>query len=177
MNRFAALAGLALVASAGCHDDDRTSITAPPPPPRAGALAYVGVSEMTPPTGSTVTVLARVRTGADVKAAASFTARLAYDVAGLTFVDEVKLAKGMRAINATQPGLIIAAGAAPEGLEDGILFAVTFRVNDPAALKSLDLTVQELSGTDFSNELSKLAKHGAIVRDRLADHNRSTADR
>src|SRR5207249_11122827 len=61
-------------------------------------------------------------------------------------------ATGIRALN-PQPGDIIAAGAAADGFEDGRLFAVTFQVQKPAALGSIELSVEELNGTDFANQL------------------------
>jgi hypothetical protein len=169
MKRMTVLVLTSLAASAACFDDDeRVSITAPPVAPPNGAVAYIAVSDVAPAPGSTIVAVARVRTGADLRTVGSFTARLTYDATGLTFLEEVKLPAGMRAINASEAGTVRAAGAAAEGLADGSLFAVAFRVANPAALESLALSVDELTSTTFDDNLRNLAKHRRLVRDAVA---------
>ncbi len=80
---------------------------------------------------------------------------------GLALVAESSLPSGMRALN-PQPGHIRVAGAAVEGFADGRLFAVTFRVTDPRALASMELTLDEMSGTDFGNRLPANPLHRSV---------------
>ena len=143
--------GLVIIAL-GCRDDPRRVLTETPAAPEAGSVLYLTTSDQAPPPGSTVTVTANVAPTPDIKAIGSFAAHLRYDTAGLTFIAESRLPSGMRVLN-PQPGHIRAAGAAVEGFADGRLFAVTFRVTDPGALASLELTLDEMTGTDFGNRL------------------------
>ena len=110
------------------------------------------MSDSNPGAGSTITVTAMVAPRAGLTAVGSFKAVLTYDSTGLTFLHESKLPTGMRALN-PRPGHIIAAGAVAEGFQDRRLFAVTFGVQRPAALASIELSVEELNGTDFANQL------------------------
>ena len=127
-------------------------LAAPGAPQRSDTILYVTVSDPNPPAGSTITVTAMVAPRAGLKAVGSFKARLTYDSTGLTFLQEGKLPTGMRVLN-PRLGRIIAAGAAAEGFQDRRLFAVTFKVQRPAALGSIELSVEELNGTDFANQL------------------------
>ena len=152
MRGLRALSRVGLVSIAlGCRDDPRRVLTETAAP-QAGSVLYLTTSDQAPPPGSTVTVTANVAPTPDIKAIGSFAAHLRYDTAGLTFIAESRLPSGMRVLN-PQPGHIRAAGAAVEGFADGRLFAVTFRVTDPGALTSMELTLDEMTGTDFGNRL------------------------
>jgi len=142
--------GLVVIAL-GCRDDPRRVLTETAAP-QAGSVLYLTTSDQAPPPGSTITVTANVASIPDIKDIGSFVAHLRYDAAGLTFIAESRLPSGMRVLN-PQPGHIRAAGAAVEGFADGRLFAVTFRVTDPGALASMELTLDEMTGTDFGNRL------------------------
>ena len=142
--------GLVVIAL-GCRDDPRRVLTETAAP-QAGSVLYLTTSDQAPPPGSTITVTANFASIPDIKAIGSFTAHLRYDTAGITFIAESRLPSGMRVLN-PQPGHIRAAGAAVEGFADGRLFAVTFRVTDPGALTSMELTLDEMTGTDFVNRL------------------------
>lgn len=150
------LLSLVLVVGAVACDDSRDagSLVAPPVP-TTGTVAYLTVSDPNAVAGSTVTVTATAQQAAGLSQVGAFSASLAYDAAGLTFVSEQALTGGMRAVNA-RGGKIFAAGASSEGFAQGQLFAVTFTVVNPAALASLALTVSELNGTDFGNRLQAL---------------------
>ena len=150
------LFSLVLVAGVVACDDSRDagSLTAPPAP-TSGTVAYLTVSDPNAAAGSTVTVTATAQQAAGLSQVGAFSASLAYDASGLTFVSERALTGGMRAVNA-RDGRVFAAGASSEGFAQGELFAVTFKVVNPASLASLALTVNELNGTDFSNRLQKL---------------------
>ena len=65
---------------------------------------------------------------------------------------ESELPTGLRVFN-PRPGHIQIAGAAADGFRDGRLFAVTIKVNEPRALATLELALDELNDTDFSNRL------------------------
>lgn len=151
MHKF--IVPLLAVFAAACTDDARLMA---PPQPAEGSVAYVQLSEARPAVGSIVTVTAYVRGAASVTNVGSFTAKLKFDAAGLEFVSQSELPGGMRMLKANAAD-IIAAGASAEGFTDGRLFAVTFKVVDPAALQSLSLDVSELTGVDFGVQLSKLA--------------------
>ena len=142
--------GLAVIAL-GCRDDPRRVFTETAAP-EAGSVLFLTTSDQAPPPGSTITVTANVAPIPEIKAIGSFAAHLRYDTAGLTFIAESRLPSGRRVLN-PQPGHIRAAGAAVEGFADGRLFAVTFRVSDPRALTSMELTLDEMTGTDFGNRL------------------------
>ncbi len=144
-----------------CRDDPRRSFTDLPPPPETGSVVYLTMSSEDPRPGSVVTVTAHAAAVSGVKAIGSFAAHLRYDPAGLVFVAESKLPTGLRALN-PQPGYVRAAGAAVEGFRDGRLFAVTFKVNDPSALASMELTLTEMNGTDFANRLPANPVHRTV---------------
>lgn len=153
MRRFLTLI---MVAGAVACDDSRDagSLTAPSMP-KSGTVAYLTVSDPNAAAGSLVTVTATAQQAAGLAQIGAFSAALAYDVSGLTFVSEQALGGGMRAVNARE-GRVFAAGASSEGFAQGRLFAVTFRVVNPAALASLTLSVTELNGTDFGSRLPAL---------------------
>ena len=150
------LLSLVLVAGAVACDDSRDagSLTAPPAP-TTGTVAYLTVSDPNAVAGSTVTVVATAREAAGLSKVGAFSASLAYDASGLTFLSEHALTGGMRAVNA-RGGKVFAAGASSEGFTGGELFAVSFKVVNPAALASLSLSLTELNGTDFGNRLQTL---------------------
>ena len=141
-----------VVLTVACQDEHRRPVTAPATAPRSDTVFFVTVSNAEPAAGATVTVTANVAQRAGFKPVASFKAHLRYDATGLTFLRESRLPSGIRAFH-PQPGDLIAAGAAAEGFQDGRLFAATFRIQNPAALASLALEVEELNGTDFANQL------------------------
>ena len=158
MRKF--LLPLVAVFAAACTDD--ASLSAPPQPAE-GSVAFVQLSDTRPAAGATITVTAHVRGAADVTNVGAFTAKLNFDAAGLQFVEQTELPGGMRML---KPGTseILAAGASADGFADGRLFAVTFKVIDPAAIQSLSLDISELTGVDFGVQLSKLAVDRRVFR-------------
>jgi hypothetical protein len=151
------------VVGLGCQDERPVTMV----PPAANSAFYLTLSDESPSAGSTITVTANVAAGRRAKAVGSFAAQLRYDPRALTFLAESKLPTGMRAFN-PQSGHIRVAGAAAEGFPDGRLFAVSFKVNDPRALASFELTVDEVHGTDFANQLptDPHLRVGRVVRPR-----------
>ena len=151
-----------LLATLACADERPRSLTEPPAAPPGASIAELIVSDAAPYAGATITLTARVRPGARLAAVASYKARLTYDPAGLTFVDAPSLPTGIRALNSGTAGTIVAAGAAPKGFTDGQLFVVRFTVIDPSALRRLELTVEQLGGSDFRDQLPALAARSGI---------------
>jgi len=149
-----ALLGVAALTLA-CQDERRRPVTAPATAQRGDTVFFVTLSDPRPTAGATVTVTAHVAQRSGFKPVASFKAHLRYDATGLTFLHESRLPNGMRALN-PQRGDVIVAGAAAEGFPDGRLFAATFSIQNPAALSSLALEVEELNGTDFASQLPAL---------------------
>ncbi len=148
--------GVVLIAAlllVGCEQDTAKPTPAPPPAPGNGPV-IVTLSDSAPAKGSLVTIHAQVRAGAPM--AASYTARLVYDRNGLVYFRDRTAADGMHAIN-PQPGVVRIAGASTAGFKDGRLFSVEFRVNDPAALRTLELRLEELNGVDFRTTLPRAA--------------------
>jgi hypothetical protein len=161
----ASILGAVLVAvlAVGCQDERRRPVTAPPAAQLKDTVFYVTVSDANPTVGATVTVTANVAQRPGVQPVGSFKAQLRYDATGLTFVRESKLPNGVRAFN-PQHGDLIAAGAAAGGFQDGRLFAATFTIQNPAALTSLALEVEELNGTDFASQLPPVRQGSLRLR-------------
>src|SRR5207245_11667821 len=113
---------------------------------------FVSVVDLRPSAGATVTVSANEAQRSAFKPVSGFKAHLRYDPTGLTFLRESTLPNGVRAFN-PQRGHLIAAGAAPAGFEAGPLFAATFSVQDPGALRSLAPDGEERNGTELADQL------------------------
>jgi len=112
--------------------------------PRDSSELRLVVADTAPAVGSAVRVAAMYFGGDTSMRAASFTARIAYDMSALRYDGEVPLADGaMRAANATGAELRIA-GASARGFESPELFVATFTVLRGGALESLRLRVDEL---------------------------------
>lgn len=140
------IAAAALVAVA-CND--RRVVE---PAARPQSVAYITLSDSTPNAGDTVRVAVRLRAGVDVGSVGSFAATLRYDQSSLTMVDEASLTDAaLRAVNATESGVVRAAGAAAEGFGDAPLFAVRLRVVHPHALRSMRLELSELNAVGRSD--------------------------
>jgi hypothetical protein len=143
------------VLALGCTDDAAAPLTSPAQPTE-GSVAFVQLSDVNPAAGSTVVVTVHVRGAAGVTNVGAFSARLQFDAAALEYAGESELSGGMRMLK-PKSGEVLAAGASPDGFTDGTLFAVAFKVRDPAALRSLHLEVSELTGVDFGAQVSRLA--------------------
>lgn len=157
----AALVALTLTA---CKDDPKRSITEPlkaeKPEPVLGTIAYLTISDSTPVKGSMVTVTARA-TSTDVAAFGSFAGHVTFDSLGLSYVADVSPSAGMRAVNPKAGDLAIA-GVNLTGFVDGELFAVTLKVLDPSAVRTLVLSMSELTGTNYVNQRAKLSVQRAV---------------
>lgn len=154
------------IALMGCQDRERpAALTAPSTTPAAmPRVAYLSVSDLTPAVGSTIIVTGNIGAG-DSDAIASFKVRLAFDAKALHYLGDVELPGMMRVVN-PQPAEIVVAGASGEGSADGRLFAMNFRVDDAAGLKSLVLAVDELNDTKFNSRLPSLKQDSRLQLDR-----------
>lgn len=161
MRSAPALTAIAMAVWAFACRDDARRFTGPSAGPETGSVLYLTVSGEAPRPGSVATVTANVAPLPGVKAVGSFAGHLRYDPSGLAFIAESKLPTGIRALN-PRPGHIRAAGAAVEGFADGRLFAVTFLVKDPRAMASLEVTLDEMTGTDFANRLPANPLHRTV---------------
>lgn len=161
------------IALTGCQDRDQTlAPTAPSPaPPALQRVAYLSVSDLAPRVGSTIIVTANIGAG-DSVAIASFKVRLAYDAKTLHYLGDFELPGMMRVVN-PQDAEIIVAGASGSGSADGRLFAMRFRVNDAAGLKSLALAVDELNDTNFNSRLPSLRQDPRLQLERKSVAGRS----
>ena len=136
-----------VVVAAACND--RRPVE---PAARPQAVATITLSDSAPTAGDTVRVSVRLRAGIDVGSVGSFAATLRYDRSALSMVDEASLTDaGLRAINATEAGVVRAAGAAAEGFGEAPLFAVRLRVVRPQALRSMRLEFSELNAVGRSD--------------------------
>lgn len=161
------------IALTGCQDRERP--IAPTAPGNAPAtlqrIAYLSVSDLTPEVGSTIVVTGNIGAG-DSLAIASFKVRVAYDAKALYYLGDVELPGMMRVVNA-QDAEIVVAGASASGSADGRLFAMKFRVDDAAGLKSLGLSIDELNDTDFNSRLPSLKQDSRLQLERKVVSGRS----
>lgn len=163
---YAAAAALC-IALIGCKDQQ--VVAAPkapiaPPPATPTRAAFLSVSDLSPLVGSTVIVTGNVAID-DSLSLASFKVRLAYDRKTLHYLDAIELPGMMRVINA-QASEIIVAGASGSGSTDGRLFAMHFRVDDPAGLETLALYVDELNDIHFNSGLSSVRRESRLHLER-----------
>jgi hypothetical protein len=154
------VAACVLVASA-CRERDSVSPreTAAVAAPPENGTAFLAVSSMTPLIGDTIVVSAALNMS-DSTAVASYRVRLLYDSEHLTYVDDVTPTGMLRVVN-PQSGEVVVA-AAGEGLIDGNLFALRFRVSSPDAIRSLKLAVDELNDANFGSRLSSVRSSDAL---------------
>ena len=130
-------------------------------PPRS---AYLSISDLSPKPGSTVLVAGSLSIGGDLTVG-SYRVRLGYDSARLHFVEEVPSPGTMRVVN-PRPGDVIVAGAAGGGAADGRLFTLRLRVDDPSAINSLVLRIDELTDTDFTDQKQTVTRASKLILDR-----------
>lgn len=154
--------------SAGCDRRDR--LAAPdtagtiPPKPYPQRVAYLSVSDLAPQPGATVLVGGTLGVG-DTISLGSFRVRLKYDATRLTYVGDVTLPGMFRVVNPTR-GEVIIVGASSESSSDGRLFALRFRVEDPAGLESLLLRIDELNDGEFNSQMQTVTRSSRLILDR-----------
>ena len=140
-----------------------------PGPPRAvlsaakGVEAGLVVSSQSLALGDTLVVLVRVVSGAEVRSAASFTARVSYDAARLAFAGEVlRDDGGARVINGEIPGDVRSAGIATGGFGGGDLVALRFVAKVAGPIGMLRLAIDQLHATD-GEDLARVTIRATMV--------------
>ena len=163
-------------ALAGCTDRQPIAEPilpqAPAPSPVRQRDVYLSVSDAAPEAGSTIIVAANVGVG-DSLSVASFVARLAYDASALHFMGEIEIPDMMRVVNPQATQVIVAAASASGSSADR-LFKLRFRVDNPAGLKSLSLTIDEMNDRQFNSQLSVLKLSSSLRLDRALVSGRVT---
>jgi hypothetical protein len=110
--------------------------------------AEVVFSRATPRPGDEVLVLVRVRTGADVPAPASFTARLRYEADRLRLEGAYELSDGALRVMNPGAGEVRLAGIAQQGFPEGRLTALRFTALAPNPSYGVQLAFEELHATN-----------------------------
>lgn len=146
--RFASLAVICFAAFTACKESL-------PGPPRATLQSAKAVeaglvaSNLAPDAGDTIVVMVRLYSGADVRPAASFTARVTYDATRLAFDAELPDGSAAaRVVNGAIPGEVRAAGIATDGFTTGELVALRFTAKSSGPVGALRLSMDELHATD-----------------------------
>ncbi len=166
-----ALASLTLVA---CQDAPARTIGPTPPPPTQGISAYVTVDNPDAAVGSTVRVRVEVQVGTNATTKiGSYTGRLHFDPAKLTFKAENAINDGLRVANANgaPQGEIRFAGASPQGFTTLVLYDGNFEVKSSDWRTGLTLTMEELSAAlSLSNLSAQVSVNRQIFMSRVANH-------
>ena len=161
------LVAAALLASA-CDRRDHLaspdSAATPATPQLPERSAYLSVSDLTPDAGGLIVVAATLRVS-DHLSLGSFRVRLGYDSTKLHFVQEFPAADMMRVVN-PQPGNVVVVGATTNGSLDGRLFEFRFRVDDPAGINSLALSIDEMNDSGFIDQKATITRASTLVLDR-----------
>lgn len=146
--------GLALAAGFGACTDDPTK---PPESTEEAALepglnVYLTLDDDAAPIGSRVTVTGKVRAVGVELTPTGYLVDLEYDAEKLEPLESVELEDGvLRAVNLeAAAGVVKAAGAAPNGLESGVLFAIEMEVAGRGYADGLQLEVHELTVVEKS---------------------------
>jgi hypothetical protein len=149
--------GLLLIGAVACTDRDGVvSPFAPfaPAAPEAGQTAFLTVSSMTPVAGQRIDVSINTLRATNELPVGSYTFRVAYDTAGLRFVETGEQPDGMVIANRAG-GALLVGGASGTGFTTSRLATIRLEVLDPRALKSLALTLVDMTATDFGNQARK----------------------
>ena len=134
---------LLAVGLAACTEPSSMNGAATPPPVTHDIVSRLVVTDSTE---QSVVIVLSLETTGDASRIGSFTARVTYDTAGLSFLEEVPTLDGaLRALNPTS-GLVRIAGASAQGMQATRLAALRFRVRTPQALGSARLELDELHG-------------------------------
>ena len=162
--------GLALTA---CQDQPAQS-TGPRPPLVQGVAAFISVDNLSARPGQTVRVRVEVQVGAQQNyKLGSFTGRLRFNPARLTFRAENVISDGLRVSNpaGAATGEIRFAGAAPTGFTNLVLYDGTFEVKGADYASDLTLLMEELSAAmSLTNLAPQLVVNRQIFLSRTAGH-------
>jgi len=166
--------GFASLMLVACQDAPARSIGPTPPPPSQGIQAYVTVDNPDAAVGSTVRVRVEVQVGANATTKiGSYTGRLHFDPAKLSFKAENAINDGLRVANATgaAQGEIRFAGASPNGFTTLVLYDGNFEIKSADYRSSLTLTMEELSAAlSLTNLSAQVSVNHQIFMSRVANH-------
>jgi hypothetical protein len=163
--------GLALTA---CQDQPAQS-TGPKPPPQAqGVAAFISVDNLSARPGQSVRVRVELQVGTQQNyKLGSFTGRLHFNPARLTFRTENAINDGLRVSNpaGAATGEIRFAGAAPNGFTNLVLYDGTFEVKSADYAADLALQMEELSAAmSLTNLAPQLQVNRQVFLSRSAGH-------
>jgi hypothetical protein len=133
---------LLVLATAACAEYSQPSQIEPPAVRPNEVVAYLVATPGT--VANEYVVRAVARRGVAVEDPASFVASVRLAAHGIAYLSDASDANAMRVISASDTALRIA-GAAPEGLASGELFALRVRAGRAADLNSLQLEIAELN--------------------------------
>ncbi|MGQ0640622.1 MAG: hypothetical protein ACT4P6_07605 [Gemmatimonadaceae bacterium] len=133
---------LALVAATGCAEHSQPSQIEPPAVRADGVVAYLVAS----PGNATNEFFVRAvtRRGVAVEELGSFVASVRLSSRGVSYVADGSDANALRVISPSDTALRVA-GASPEGLASGELFALRLRASRATDLNGLRLEITELN--------------------------------
>jgi hypothetical protein len=138
-----------LLAALACKDDALKSKTPSEPLPSAqGAQAFLQVDNESAQPGERVNVFVRVQLGTegDTKIG-SYTGRLKFDPAFLSWASDLQINDGMRVVNPNGAGTgeIRFAGASATGFTDLALYHGVFQVKQAGYMDQIKLVMEEMS--------------------------------
>jgi hypothetical protein len=120
----------------------------------AARQVTIAVSDLAPKPGNVVVVAVTVGLD-DSLSVGSFQARLFFDRTMLEYLGATDVDGVMRVVN-PESGRITVAAATSSGSKTGRLLTVRFRVDDPAGLRTLRLSLDALYDAKFANRLSSV---------------------
>jgi hypothetical protein len=138
----------------GCAEHSQPSQLEPAAVRADGIVAYLVATRGAVP--NEYVVRAVTRRGVAVEDPGSFVARLHLAAGGVTFVSDASDTHALRVMG-TADAVLRVAGAAPQGLATGELFAVRLRAPRPSDLNALQLEIAEL------NDRSGISLRPALV--------------
>jgi hypothetical protein len=159
---------LLIVVAAACDRRDRLAAPdtsgIPTSPVAPDGSAYLTVSDLTPPVGASIVVAGTLRVG-DSLSLGSYRVRLGFDSTRLHFLEDVTNPDMLRVVNPRADEVVIV-GASTKASADGRLFALRFRVDDPAGVNSLVLRIDELNDGEFRNRKDLVMSASTLFVDR-----------
>lgn len=173
--RITATLCLGLLTVTACGDDNVTGTDGATSGPEVVQSNHSGVrlvveSDDAAP-GDTVRVAAMVAGGPEAPAATGFVTELRYRQAALRPLETLDSGNSGLTVMNLLPGepRLRAAGAAPDGLDDPVLFGVTMEVKSPDYLQGLRLDVEELNVLEGGNLRDAGDALDAVTRPHVQD--------
>ena len=136
------LKGLLLAAVLGCVERSQPAQLEPPPVRPDGVVAYLVATATSAP--NEYVLRAVTRHGIAVEGPASFVAALEFASANVKYLADASDTRTLRAVS-TGDRIVRVAGAAPEGLASGELFAVRVAAAHTRDINSVRLQLSEIN--------------------------------